>query len=61
MTEEEFQEEMRVLAMAASVGLSSHYDATRDSYAGWRIKILKLTQLIKEHELGKTVRSDSDH
>ena len=47
--------------MAASVGLSSHYDATRDSYAGWRIKILKFTQLIKEHELGKTVRSDSDH
>jgi hypothetical protein len=56
LTEEEFQEEMRVLAMAASVGLSSHYDATRDSYANWRSKILTFAQTIKEHELAKTVR-----
>ena len=61
MTEEEFQEEMRVLAMAAAVGLSSHYDATRDSYAGWRDKILTFAQIFKEHELGKTIRSDSGH
>lgn len=59
MTGEEFQEEIRVLRMADSVGLSSRYDATRDSYAGWRNKMLTFTQLLKEHELGKTVRQDS--
>lgn len=55
MTEEEFQEELRFLAMAAAIGLSSYYDATRDSYAGWRDKILTFVQIIKEHELGKTI------
>ena len=56
---DDIEEQRRLLQLANRVGLSSMYDATRDSYAGWRIKILKFTQLLKENELGKTVRSDS--
>lgn len=57
---EDVQEEVRVLHIAASVGLSSMYDASRDSYPNWRRKILTFTQLIKEHELAKTIRPDTD-
>ena len=57
---ESLAEEIRVLRMAESVGLSSMYDASRDSYPNWRDKILTFTQLLKEHELGKTIRPDTD-
>ena len=40
--------------MAASVGLSSVYDASSGTYKNWRSKILTFAKLIKEHELGKT-------
>ena len=53
------EEERELLRMAASVGLSSAYDASRDTYKNWRMKVLALAQLLKEHELGKTIRSDS--
>lgn len=56
---QDIEEERRILALAAQAGLSSIYDATRDSYASWRNKILTFSQLLKEHELGKTIRSDS--
>lgn len=56
---DDIEEQRRLLQLASSVGLSSHYDATRDSYANWRSKILTFAQLLKENELGKTVRSDS--
>lgn len=56
---EDVQEEVRVLRMAASVGLSSMYDATIDSYTNWRNKVLTFAQLLKEHELAKTVRPDT--
>jgi len=58
---ESLAEEIRVLRMAESVGLSSMYDASRDSYPNWRNKILTFTQLLKEHELGKTIRPDTDN
>jgi hypothetical protein len=56
---QDIEEERRIFALAAQAGLSSIHDATRDSYASWRNKILTFSQLLKEHELGKTIRSDS--
>lgn len=50
-----------MLRIADSVGLSSMYDATIDSYTNWRNKVLTFAQLLKEHELGKTIRPDTDN
>ena len=57
---EDFEEQVKLLNLANSVGLSSVYDASRTSYTTWRNKILAFAQLIKEHELDKTIRP-SDH
>jgi hypothetical protein len=56
---QDIEEERELLQLASSAGLSCMYDATRSSYVDWRNKILTLAQLLKEHELGKTIRSDS--
>ncbi len=53
---EDFEEEVKLLNLARSVGLSSVYDASSNSYSTWRNKILAFAQLVKEHELEKTVR-----
>jgi hypothetical protein len=58
---EKLEKEIRVLRIADSVGLSSMYDATIDSYTNWRNKVLTFAQLLKEHELGKTIRPDTDN
>jgi hypothetical protein len=56
---EDIEEQRRLLQLASKAGLNCLYDATRDSYADWRSKILTFAQLLKENEFGKTVRSDS--
>ena len=56
---DDIEEQRKLLQLANHVGLTSMYDASIDSYINWRGKILTFAQLIKEHELGKTVRSDS--
>ncbi len=53
------EEEKELLRMAASVGLSSTYDASRDTYKNWRMKVLALAQLLKEHEVVKTIQTHS--
>ena len=53
---EDFEEEVKLLNLARSVGLSSMYDASRASYSTWRNKILAFAQLVKEHEFEQTVR-----
>jgi hypothetical protein len=58
---EDLEEEIRVLRMADSVGLSTMYDATIDSYTNWRNKVLTFAQLLKEHELAKTIRPNTDN
>lgn len=55
---EDFEEEVKLLNLARSVGLSSVYDASCTSYTTWRNKILAFAQLVKEYELEKTVRSN---
>lgn len=55
------EEERKLLNMAASVGLSSTYDASRDTYKNWRMKVLALAQLLKEHELVKTIQTHHHH
>lgn len=48
----DLEQRIKLLNMAARCGLSSMYDASRDSYAGWVEKVLAfVTQLEKEkHE-----------
>ena len=58
---ENLEEEIRVLRMADFVGLSSMYDATTDSYTNWRNKVLTFARLLREHELAKTIRPDTDN
>jgi hypothetical protein len=53
------EEEKELLRMAASVGLSSTYDASSDTYKNWRMKVLALAQLLKEHEVVKTIQTHS--
>ena len=39
-----------IIAMASSLGLSCTYDASRDSYSGWRGKVLEFASLVAAKE-----------
>lgn len=58
---DDIEEQRKLLQLANHAGLTSMYDASIDSYTNWRSKILTFVQIIKEHELGKTIRSDTDN
>lgn len=42
------EERLKILQLAASLGLSSMYDASRDTYTGWSEKIIALAKALKE-------------
>lgn len=42
------EEEIQILKLAAKLGLSSVYDASRDTYPNWRAKVLAFAQQLKE-------------
>jgi hypothetical protein len=44
------EEEVRLLKMATDLGLSSSYDASRDSYPSWREKILAFAEQLKKEK-----------
>lgn len=46
---------IKILNMAARCGLSSMYDASRDSYSGWAEKILAFVEKLEEEKHEQTV------
>jgi hypothetical protein len=44
------EERVRILNMASDIGLSCIYDASRDSYSGWRGKVLEFASLVAAKE-----------
>lgn len=43
------EQRLQILQLAARLGLSSMYDASRDTYSGWSAKVLAFAQeLLKE-------------
>ncbi len=44
------EEEVLILKMATDLGLSSSYDASRDSYSSWREKVLAFAEQLKKEK-----------
>jgi hypothetical protein len=49
------EEEVQILKAASDIGLSSMYDASRDSYTNWRSKVLALAAQLKKEQDDRTV------
>ena len=48
------EQRLKILQLAAQLGLSSVYDASRDTYSGWSAKVLAFAEaVIKEHTGGR--------
>ena len=55
------EEEIHVLNIATKLGLSSMYDAPRDTYSNWRTKVLTFAQqLLNEKQNEQTIRSNTN-
>lgn len=44
----DFEQRKQLLALAARCGLSSMYDASRDSYTGWAQKVLDFVEQLEK-------------
>jgi len=55
------EEEIQVLNIATKLGLSSMYDATRDTYPNWRTKVLTFAQQLMKEKHEQTIRSNNNH
>ena len=56
------EEEIQILNLATKLGLSSMYDAPRDTYSNWRTKVLTFAQqLLNEKQNEQTIRSNNNH
>jgi hypothetical protein len=55
------EQEIHVLNIATKLGLSSMYDAPRDTYSNWRTKVLTFAQQIMKEKHEQTIRSDINH
>ena len=42
------EQRLKLLQLAAQLGLSSMYDASRDTYTGWSAKVLAFAQAVME-------------
>ena len=40
------EQRLKLLQLAAQLGLSSMYDASRDTYTGWSAKVLAFAQAV---------------
>lgn len=55
------EQEIHVLNIATKLGLSSMYDAPRDTYSNWRTKVLTFAQqLLNEKQNEQTIRSNNN-
>jgi len=55
------EQEIHVLNIATKLGLSSMYDAPRDTYSNWRTKVLTFAQqLLNEKQNEQTIRSNTN-
>ena len=54
------EEEIHVLNMATKLGLSSMYDAPRDTYSNWRTKVLTFAQQLMKEKHEQTIRSNNN-
>ena len=45
-----FEQRMQILQLAAKLGLSSVYDASRDTYTNWAEKVLAFAEQLKQLE-----------
>ena len=54
------EEEIHVLNIATKLGLSSMYDAPRDTYSNWRTKVLTFAQQLLNEKQHETIRSNNN-
>jgi hypothetical protein len=54
------EEEIRVINLATKLGLSSMYDAPRDSYSNWRTKVLTFAQQLINEKQHETIRQNNN-
>lgn len=54
------EEEIHVLNIATKLGLSSMYDAPRDTYSNWRTKVLTFAQQLLNEKQHETIRSNTN-
>lgn len=50
-----FEHRVKLLTFAAKCGLSSMYDASRDSYSGWAEKVLLFVELLEKEKNDRTI------
>ena len=55
------EEEIQILNLATKLGLSSMYDAPRDTYSNWRTKVLTFAQQIMKEKHEQTIRPNINH
>lgn len=51
----DFEQRIKLLSMAARCGLSSVYDASRDSYSGWAEKVLAFVEALEKEKHEQTL------
>jgi hypothetical protein len=54
------EEEIQVINLATKLGLSSMYDAPRDSYSNWRTKVLTFAQQLINEKQHETIRQNNN-
>jgi hypothetical protein len=54
------EEEIHVLNIATKLGLSSMYDAPRDTYSNWRTKVLTFAQQLLNEKQHEAIRSNTN-
>ena len=54
------EEEIHVLNIATKLGLSSMYDAPRDTYSNWRTKVLTFAQQLLNEKQHETIRQNNN-
>lgn len=55
------KEELKILALASQLGLSSMYDASKDTYSNWRTKVLTFAQQLLNEKQNEIVRPNNNH
>ena len=51
------EQEIHVLNIATKLGLSSMYDAPRDTYSNWRTKVLTFAQQVENNALDRFINN----